>query len=90
MQRPPTASGAHEDNGRVCGSDEPQEHVDQVAPYGMLHADLASLLRGRVGLDEDAAEQAEESRPEDAMSTPRSASCSGCESCRVIAQEEGR
>ena len=56
------------DDGRVCGGDEPQDHVGEVDPDGVLHADLAGLLGGGVGLDVDAAEGAEEGCPEDAVS----------------------
>ena len=54
-----------EDDGRVDGRDEPQQHIHQIHPYGVLHALLAVLLGRRVGTDEDLAEDAEERGPED-------------------------
>nr|POF07217.1 hypothetical protein CFP56_31840 [Quercus suber] len=45
------AAISNEDHGAINGGDEPQEHIDQVHPYGMLHSYLPSLPRGRVGRD---------------------------------------
>lgn len=54
-----------EDQGRVYGGYEPQEHVHKVNPDSTLHADLSSLLRGRFGTDVDIAEDAKQSSPKD-------------------------
>lgn len=61
------AALAEEQERRVGRGQEPQDHVREVDPDGVLHADLAVLLRGRARGDEDAAEEAEEGRPEDAV-----------------------
>lgn len=63
MQRP-AGPVAEEDHRRVDGRDEPQQHVHQVHPYGVLHADLPTLLRCRVCGDVNVSEDAEERGPE--------------------------
>ena len=69
-----TAAARTEPDGcHVERSDEPEEHVDQVDPNRVLHADLTTLLGSRVGWDVDLAEDAEERCPQDAA-RPKSAS----------------
>ena len=65
-----------EDDGRVDGRDEPQQHIHQIHPYGVLHALLAVLLGRGSGRDVDATEGAEYCCPED--TTWRALSERGC------------
>ena len=67
--RGPALARAQEDGCSVGCSDEPEQRVDQVDPDGTLHANDTALLGRRVGVDEDLAENAEESEPENAVAT---------------------
>lgn len=58
---------SEEDEGRIDGGDEPEQHVDQIDPHGVLHAELVVLLGRWVGVDIDLAKGAEERGPEDAI-----------------------
>jgi hypothetical protein len=64
--RGPALAGAQEDGCSIRCSDEPEQGVHQVNPDCTLHADDAALLGRRMGVDEDLAENAEESEPENA------------------------
>jgi hypothetical protein len=66
MQRPPVSAMPPPDERRVYGRDEPQQHVDEINPYSILHADLAALFRCRMGGDVNVTEQTEERSPETA------------------------
>ena len=58
---------AQEDGSGVSCSDEPEERVHEIDPDSTFHADDAGLLGGVIGVDVDFAEDAEESKPKDAV-----------------------
>jgi len=59
-------SAAEPDDQAVDKGNEPEKHVDEVDPYGVLHADLTALLWSRVSFDVDVSEESEKGCPEDA------------------------
>jgi hypothetical protein len=67
--RSPALAGAQEDGCSVCCSDEPEQCVDKVDPDGAFHADDTTLLGRWGGIHVDLAENAEECKPEDAVTT---------------------
>lgn len=66
MKGSPPTTVPQENNSSVRGRHEPEKHVHQINPDGVLHAVDAPLLWGRVGRDVDASEEAEEGGPEGA------------------------
>lgn len=58
---------AQEDGCGVGCGDEPEQRIDKVDPDGTFHANDATLLGCRGGVNEDLAEDAEECEPEDAV-----------------------
>jgi hypothetical protein len=58
---------AQEDGSGVSCSNEPEKGVNQIDPDSALHANDSGLFGRVVGVDVDFAENAEESKPKDAV-----------------------
>ena len=58
------------DDGAVHKSTEPQEHIDQINPDGVLHPLLSALVWSWMCWDIDFAENTEKGSPEDATRDP--------------------
>lgn len=68
MQRPSWPI-LEEQCGAEQGSDEPEQHIDEIDPDGVFHSLHGGVAGGfaRGDVDEEFAEDAEEGGPEDAM-----------------------